>query len=238
MTKKHVIWAVAIGAVAFVGLILLHLALPIDATWHTSRLLHLLWQVLAGLIGIGAVVWMMWPRPKAPRRDEDRLRARRKVVGVGIAIVVAVGLVVFGEMRREIAGRSQLLAGPAMADLEAIGKALGDYAKDHAGAKPATIDELVPKYLQPCNLYYPFRDGPTPLTAPAEMGQGSPPPSYALAKQIIVDTKTHPEPRFIAYLRPGMAWAPLTAALGKMGNVEVVGEEIVKPFEKQFDVKP
>jgi hypothetical protein len=238
MTNKHVVWAIVIGAAAVAGLILLHLALPIDASWRTNRLLHLLWQVLAGLAGIGAVVWMMWRRPKAPRRDEDRLRARRKVVGVGIAIVVAVGLVVFGEMRREIAGRSQLLAGPATADLEAIGKARGDYAKDHAGAKPATIDELVPKYLQPCNLYYALRDGPTPLTAPAERTESSPPPSYALARQIIIDTKTHPEPRFIAYLRPGNAWAPVTAALGKTGKVEVVGEELVKPFERQFDVKP
>jgi hypothetical protein len=238
MTGKHVIWAIVIGALAVVGLILLHLALPTDASWRTNRLLHLLWQVLAGLVGTGAVVWMMWRRPKAPRRDEDRLRARRKVIGVAIAIVVAVGLVVFGEMRRESASRSQLLAGPATADLEAIGKALGDYAKDHAGAKPATIEELVPKYLQPCNLYYPFRDGPAPLTAPAETGQGSPPPSYALARQIIIDTRTHPEPRFIAYLRPGAAWAPVTAALDKTGKVEIVGEEVVKPFERQFDVKP
>ena len=236
MTKKQAIWFLAIGIVAAAVLVAAHLALPIHGSWTLNRVLHHVWEGAAAAAVIGAVVWLMWPRPKARRRDAEREQARRRFICLVAGVLAAVILVVFAEIRREMASRSRL-SGPAVQDIQAIGRAIEAYAADHDGKRPESPADLVPKYLPADRLYYVYRAGPDEADPPADpTGEGAEGPSYALVKQPLPrpgakDTRLT-EPRLRAYLRPGHAWAPLTVVLTKDGRARVVGEDEVRAFEK------
>ncbi|MCX5685377.1 MAG: hypothetical protein NT049_17100, partial [Planctomycetota bacterium] len=190
------------------------------------------------------MVWLLWPRPKARRRDEDRAAARRRVIGVAGVILAAVFLIIVGELQREARSRG-ILEKAGFGDLQAIAKALADYAKDNQGARPKSIEELAPKYLDAGCLYYEFRNGPVaiPKVAPAkkestEAAAAPAPPSYAFVKEAPGTAGIKKLPTAVmAYLRPGNAWAPLTAVIEENGECRVVSEDNVRLFERQFETK-
>jgi len=237
VTKKQALWFLGIGVVVVAVLIAAHVALPIRRSWTVNRILHYVWEGAAGAATIGGIVWLMWPRPKARRRDHQREQARRRFIALTGAVLAVVVLVVFAEMHRDMASRRRL-DGPAVEDLQAIGQALEGYASDHGGKRPESPADLVPKYLAARRLYYAYRCGPDVADPPAETtGEGAEEPSYALVKQ--QPPRPHakktqrPEPRLLAYLRPGHAWAPLTAVLETDGRAHVAGEDEVRAFEKK-----
>jgi len=236
VTKKQAIWFLAIGVVAVAVLVAAHLVLPIHGSWTLNRVLHYVWEGATGAAVIGGVVWLMWPRPKARRRDHQREQARRRFIALVASVLAAVILVVFAEIHREMASRSRL-SGQAVEDIQAIGRAIEAYAADHDGKRPESPADLVPKYLPAERLYYLYRTGPDEADPPADpTGEGAEEPSYALVKQPpprpdARETRLT-EPRLRAYLRPGHAWAPLTVVLTKDGRTRVAGEDEVRAFEK------
>lgn len=234
MTRNQAYWLAGIAAAIAIALVVAHLQLPIDAAWQANRILHYAWQGAAALAGVGGVVWLMWPRPKARRRDEDRQRARRRVIAVGAVVLAVAGLVVFAEIRRTIV-TDALLNGAATEDLQAIGKALEAYKADHNGTGPASVEELVPKYLDAGRLWYACRNGPVAAPPPSPVAEGAPQlSSYALAKELpTASEKKRPESRIVAYLRPGNAWAAMTVILDSDGRCPIVGEDAVRRFEEQ-----
>jgi len=237
MTKTQAIWVAVIGAAAAAVLVVLHLLMPIDASWKVNRILHYAWDAVVVLAATGGVTWMMWPRAKHRRRDVERIMAQRKVIGVGVVVVLAAGLVVFSEMTREMATKRQL-SGAATDDVRAIGVALGKYAAEHDGARPPAIEALVPDYLSRDALYFACRAGPVAVKPPPVLNAAAEPPSFALAKRTpLPEEKPRAEDRILAYLRPGSAWAPMTVILGKDGKVDIVSEDFVRPFEAQFEKK-
>ena len=123
MTRKKAIWFAAIAGTSAAAILVVHLLLPIDAGWAANRYLHYGWLAITLLAAAGGMVWLMWPRPRARRRDFDRAAARRRVIGVGGVIMAAVFLVIFGELQREAQSRA-LLEKAAMGDLQAVAKAL------------------------------------------------------------------------------------------------------------------
>ena len=135
MTKKQALWFLSIGVVAVALLVAAHVAMPIRRSWTVNRILHYVWEGAAGAAAIGGVVWLMWPRPKARRRDHEREQARRRFIALAGAVLAVVGLVVFAEIHRDMAS-SRRLDGPAVEDLQAIGRALDVYASDHDGKRP------------------------------------------------------------------------------------------------------
>jgi hypothetical protein len=258
MTGKQPIGFAVIAAAAAAVLVVLHLVLPINASWQVNRILHYAWMALVALATAGGIVWLMWPRPKARRRDFDRAAARRRVIGVGAVVVAAVALIIFGEAHRDDASRKYLE--PAAAeDLQAIAQALGAYAAEHGGARPAAIEALVPKHLAPARLYFAYRRGPVSVeppqpaaesggegaAAPAPSGpgtgagQGAPsPPAYAHVRQLPGSANTKRSPAdIVAYLRPGNAWAPLTVIVEEDGRGQVVSEDAVRTFERRLEAK-
>jgi len=239
MTKKQAVWASVIGVAVAAALVLVHGTLPIDAGWRTNRVLHYSWQGLVGLVAIGAVIWLLWRRPKAARRDLDRQIARRRVIGMGVVVVAAVILAIFGEVRRDFVTTHRFLEGLATQELPLISKALTDYERDHGGAMPARIEDLVPKYLEPSRLSYAYRAGPIPIPPPDASDEADAvKPSFALAKVVpSIDERRRGGNRIVAYLRPGNAWAPLTVVLEKDGKVQIVGEDVVGPYEEQLQPK-
>jgi len=258
MTGKQPIWFTVIAAAGAAACVVLHLVLPIDASWQVNRILHYAWMAVVALGTAGGLVWLMWPRPKARRRDFDRAAARRRVIGVGAVVVAAVALIIFGEMHREVASRKHLEP-VAVEDLQAIAKALGAYAAEHGGARPAAIEALAPAYLAPARLYFAYRRGPAPARPPqpaaesggegaapassgvagATAGQGaSEPPSYALVRQLPGSATAKRSPAdVVAYLRPGNAWAPLTVIVEEDGRGQVVSEDAVRTFERRLEAK-
>ena len=238
MTKKQAIWASVIGVAVAAALVLAHWNLPVDASWRTNRVLHYSWQGLVGLVAVASIVWLFWRRPKAARRDLDREIARRRVIGMGVVVVAAVILAIFGEVRRELVTR-RVLEGLATQELHAVSEALTDYERDHGGAMPARIEDLVPKYLEPSRLSYAYRAGPIPIPPPDASDEADAvKPSFALAKVVpSLDERRRGGNRIVAYLRPGQAWAPLTVVLEKDGKVQIVGEDIVGPYEEQLQPK-
>jgi len=233
MTRPQATWLVAIGAAAAVALVVVHAALlPADADWRVNRILHHVWQGVTAAAAAGGGAWLVWPRPKARiRRDEDRQRARRRTISLVALVVAAVLLVAFAEIRRETSTRGRL-AGRAADDLQTIARALNAYAADHPGARPDALADLAPKYLDPARLYYAFRHGPAEAGPPAD--PAAEPPSYALAKEPPATdaVKKRPQSPAAVYLRPGLAWAPMTAILARDGRVQIVGEDAVRSFEK------
>jgi len=175
MTGKQPIWVAVIAGASAAVLLAAHILLPIEAGWAANRYLHYGWQAIVLLATAGGVVWLMWPRPRARRRDFDRAAARRRVMGVAGVIMAAVFLIIIGELHREARSRG-LLEKAAIPDLQVIGKALAAYAADHAGARPKTVDELVPKYLDADRLYYAYRDGPVRVAPPAVEAKAAGPP--------------------------------------------------------------
>ena len=238
MTKKQAVWASVIDVAVAAALVLVHGTLPVDAGWRTNRVLHYSWQGLVGLVAVGAVIWLLWRRPKAARRDLDRQIARRRVIGMGAIVVAAVILAIFGEVRRELVTR-RVLEGLATQELHAVSEALAVYERDHGGAMPARIEDLVPKYLEPGRLSYAYRAGPIPIPPPdASDETDAVQPSFALAKVMpSLDERRRGGNRIVAYLRPGQTWAPLTVVLEKDGKVQIVGEDVVGPFEEQAQPK-
>jgi hypothetical protein len=238
MTRKQAIALIPIGAVVAVGVVVGHLLLPLEsASWTLNRLLHHVCEGVAAAGAVGAVAWTMWPRPKPRRRDTQREHARRRVFALVGAIVLAVVLVVFAELRRESASRARL-SGAAVADLEAIGRALEAYAAAHGGEHPAEIAALVPDYLGRDGLYYACREGPAPVPPPAADAADAPAPSYALVKRLPRrDDKPHPDP-VLAYLVPGQAWGPLTVVLEEGGRCRVVGDDRVAAYEARRTEAP
>ncbi len=64
-------------------------------------------------------------------------------------------------------------------------------------------------------------------------------PSYALAREIPgAGSNRAEEVRYRVYLRPGCAWASLTAVIDKDGRFEVIADDMVARFEWQFQSKP
>ncbi len=237
MTKKQALWFLGIGVVVAALLIAAHVALPIRRSWTVNRILHYVWEGVTGVATVGGIVWLMWPRPKARRRDHQREQVRRRFIALTGAVLAAVILVIFAEIHRDMASRRRL-DGPAVEDLQAIGQALDDYASDHDGKRPESPAALVPKYLPARRLYYAYRCGPDAADPPAETaGDGAEEPSYALVKQQPprpgAEKTRRPEPRLRAYLRPGHAWAPLTVVLEADGRAHVAGEDEVRVFEKK-----
>lgn len=234
MTRKHVIGLGVVGAVVAAGLIVLHTFLPTDASWSVNRILHYAWLAAVVLAAGGAVVWLMWPRPKAARRDIGREQARRRVIALIVVPVVALGLVIFGEMRRDLATRAQLREA-ASPPLQHIFQAVAQYKADHGSAVPPTIEALAPRYLEAEALHYAFHGGPA--RAAAEIG-ASDPVSFGLAREYPTTADRGPPPTpYVAYLRPGQAWASLTIAVDSAGVCQVIAEDTASDFEWQFDKK-
>ena len=234
MTRKQMGVLIVVAAVLVAGLVGLHLALPIAASWPVNRALHHAWQAAVGLGLVAGGVWIMWPRPAAPRRDEERQRARRRVIGLVAAVLAGAALAVFSEVHRELATR-RMLGGLATEDLRAIAAAMAAYGADHDGAPPSTLADLAPKYLEAGRLTWAYRRGPVPMEPPAPAPDGPhEEPSYALVKEPVAPdpAKRRPSPH-LAYLRPGSVWAPLTVVLEKDGAVRIVGEDEVQMFEDQ-----
>ncbi len=236
MTKKQAIWFLAIGVVAVAALVTAHLVLPIEGSWALNRVLHYVWEGATAAAVIGGIVWLMWPRPKARRRDAEREQARRRFICLVSGVLSAVILVVFAEIHREMASRSRL-SGQAVEEIQAIGRAIEAYAADHDGKRPESSADLVPTYLAAERLYYLYRAGPGEVDPPADpAGDGAEELSYALVKQPPPRPDAREtrftEPRLRAYLRPGHAWAPLTVVLTRDGRTRVVGEDEVRAFEK------
>jgi len=238
MTRKQAIVFAAAVAVAAVALTVVHLMLPINAGWAANHYLHYGWQALVVLAGAGSLVWLMWPRHKARRRDEDRAAARRRVMGVAGVVLIVAFLIIFGELHRENGSRGILEK--AIPDLQAIAKALTAYSADHGGARPKSITELVPQYLDASSLYYEYRNGPVASEKKVETkpdsAEAAPAPSYALVKETPGTAGIKKLPTAVlAYLRPGNAWAPLTVVVEENGECRVVSEDNVRLFERQFE---
>jgi hypothetical protein len=239
MSKKQAIGLAIIGVVVTAVLVVLHLFMPLNQSWTMNRILHYAWEAVAAGSAIGAGVWLMWPRTKARRKDEDRIRAQRKVFGMLGATVLLVGLILFAEMHRE--ATTQRLLGEAQSDLKAIQSGLILYARDHSGARPETLAVLVPKYLDREHLFYVYRDGamrsppPSPDTdlTTAEL-------SYGVVKIIPPATesaKKREQTAVSAYLHSGHAWAPLTAVIDQGDDVGVdayvTGDDMVRGLESR-----
>jgi len=191
---------------------------------------------VAGLAAVGGVVWIMWPRPKPRRRDVQREQARRRVIALVGCVVVAVALAVFAEVRRDAASRARLKEAEdgAVADLQAIGKALDAYAAEHDDEAPEEITALSPTYLDRHHLYYPYRHGPAKVPPPeADNDRDVEPPTYILARTLPRRDGKPPADPVRAYLRPGHAWAPLTVVLERGGACRVVGEDRVAGYERR-----
>jgi hypothetical protein len=233
MTRNRLIWLAAIAGAAAVAMVLVYLvALPIDASWRTNRILHHVWQGVVGLAAVGGGVWTMWPRDTGSRRDVARKEAHRKVYGLLGLTVMAVGLVITSEIRLDLVTRTQLESA-AQQDLATLAAALHRYEAEHPGAEPDSFEALVPAYLRPESLRYVYRNGPVAAAADENV-----PPSFALAKDMPgARERKIPESRILAYLRPGNAWAPLTAVIDKDGRFEVIAEDRVLRFEWQFEGK-
>jgi hypothetical protein len=236
MTRKHLIILAIAAVVAAAALLAVNMQLlPMNTSWGTNRLLHYVWEILAVLAAIGGGVWTLWPRNTGARKDKARLEAQRRVYGLVGIVVVTVLLMVYGEVRRESLSRLILEtdAGPA---LKTISAALDQYAADHGGATPKSIEDLAPKYLKAGDLQYPEKYGPR--TQDSVEGVAPAAPSYALAVEIPDVRSNRPAlPEYRAYLRPGHAWAALTAVVDKSGQVEIVSDDSVNRFEWQFHEK-
>jgi hypothetical protein len=236
MSKTQAYLLVGIGAAVTAAMVVLHLLLPTSTSWAANRALHYAWEVAVAVLAVAAATWCLWPRPKERRKDQDRVKARRRVIGLMAAILVAACLIIFSEIHRQIEAEGMLKA-EAIPQLEAIGKALADYKAAHNDALPASLADLAPQYLQAGQLYYAYRSGPAAAAAPAAIVTGGEEPSYVLAKEppLPADVKRRHENRLQAYLRAGSAWAPLTAVLEKDGKAHVTGDDVVRAFEKQME---
>jgi hypothetical protein len=222
MTRKQAYWMSGIGVGAALVLLLVHLlVLPIDASWTVNRVLHHVWEVLAVLAGGGGVVWALWPRPKARKRNVERERVRRRAIAVIAVALAAVTLVVTAEMLRDLRARTWL--DEAGRDLNAIHETAAAWRQDHGGEWPESLDALdLPAEVR----HFPYRHGPDAADPPADSQ-----PSYTLVRPPRPGEPERETP-ILAYLKPGSTWAPLTMVVEKRGTLRVVGEDAVKPLER------
>ena len=223
MTKKRLVWTMGAGAAVLTLLVVAYAMLPIQASWKVNRTLHHGLQAAGGAAALAAVAWALWPRHQARRRDVAREEAHRRLLAITVLIVAAVAWVAVAEVWRDRVTRRFLE--PAREDLAAVAKALAAYAADPPGARPDSIATLAPVYLERSRLYYIYRDGPSESGPPAEGTE----PSYALVKPKIQEPgQSRPaEPPFVAYLKPGNAWAALTVVSDKAGRTYVVDDDRV-----------
>lgn len=223
MTKKRLVWTMGAGAAVLAILVVAYARFPIQASWKVNRVLHHVLQAAGGAAALAGVVWALWPRHQARRRDLAREDAHRRLIAIAVLIVAAVAWVAMAEVWRDRVTRRFLE--PAREDLAAVAKALVAYAADHQGARPDSIDTLAPVYLERSRLYYIYRDGPSESGPPAEGTE----PSYALVKPKIQKPgqSRPPESPFAAYLDPGNAWAALTVVSDKAGRTHVVDDDRV-----------
>jgi hypothetical protein len=226
MTRAQRIGAIAVGAVVAAVLVAAHLRLPMNGSWTLNRVLHYVWLAATGLAGAGGVVFFLWPRAKLQRRDQERKRARDRILSVIAVVVSTFALVAFGEVRRDRVTHAYLA--PAEEDLAAIHAALEVYKADHHGALPAKLADLVPKYLSGDHLYYTFRHGPVASPKPADVQAASEEPSYVLMPKITgpAAEKYGPaENPYLVFQRPGESWAALVVALGRNGRTGLIGDD-------------
>jgi hypothetical protein len=223
MTKKRLVWTMGVTAAVLAVLIGAYAMLPIQVSWKVNRILHHVLQAAGGAAALAGVVWALWPRHQARRRDLAREEAHRRLIAIAVLIVAAVAWVAMVEFWRDRVTRRFLE--PAREDLAAVAKALAAYAADHPGAPPDSIGTLAPVYLERSRLYYIYRDGPSESGLPAEGRE----PSYALVKpKIQKPGQSRPtELPFVVYLRPGNAWAALTVVSDKAGRTHVVDDDRV-----------
>jgi len=245
MTRKQLLWAVGVGLAAVILLVAAYGALPVRASWTVNRILHHVWQGVTGLAGAGGVVWVFWPRPKAPRRDLERERARRRMVAVVGIVVTAVAMVVLAEVRRDQVTRQYLRH--AEADLEIIAEAIKNYAAEREGALPKDLAELVqPGRLARKQLYYTYRDGPREAAPPSPESVDLRGRSYYLVPGKPRDNRKREKAgSILVFLRaksvwnPPTAWAPLTVVLDQEGRIRVASEDIVgRIIEEHFPTEP
>jgi hypothetical protein len=237
MTRRQLIVLGIVGAVLAAALGMAHLALPLSASWSANRMLQYAWLAAVVLALAGGTTWLMWPRHSRSRRDIAREEARRKVFGLVGLFGVTILLVVYGEMHRDLATRAFLkdVAGPS---LTVLGDALARHTAAHGGDWPTSLDVLVEEgLLKPETLQYAYRGGP--VAAEPKAGTTPDTGSFALARQFPgVHSRGTSDTRYAVYLRPGNAWAGLTAVIDKDGTIEVVADDAVQPFEWQFQQKP
>ena len=245
MTRKQLLWAVGIGLAAVILLVAAYGALPVRASWTVNRILHHVWQGVTGLAGVGGVVWVFWPRPKAPRRDLERERVRRRMAAVVGIVLIAVAMVVLAEVRRDRVTRQYLRH--AEADLEIIAEAINNYAAEHEGALPKDLAELVqPGHLARKQLYYTYRDGPREAAPPSPESVDPRGRSYYLVPGKPRDNRERGKAgSILVFLRaksasnPPTAWAPLTVVLDQEGRIGVASEDIVERIiEEHFPTEP
>jgi len=246
MTRKQLLWAVGIGLAAVILLVAAYGALPVRASWTVNRILHHVWQGVTGLAGVGGVVWVFWPRPKAPRRDLERERVRRRMAAVVGIVLTAVAMVVLAEVRRDWVTREKFLA-PAIEDLRVIKKALDAYAADYSGSRPEHLTELVLSgHLARKQLYYTYRDGPREAAPPSPESVDPRGRSYYLVPGKPRDNRERGKAgSILVFLRaksasnPPTAWAPLTVVLDQEGRIRVASEDIVERIiEEHFPTEP
>ena len=223
MTKKRLVWTMGVTVAVLAILIVAYARLPIQASWKVNRILHHVLQAAGGAAALAGVVWALWPRHQARRRDVARKEAHRRISAIAVLIVAAVAWIAVAEVWRDRVTRHFLE--PAREDLAAVAKALAAYAADHQGARPDSIVTLAPVYLERSRLYYIYRDGSSESGPPAEGTE----PSYALVKpKIHKPGQSRPtESPFVAYLEPGSAWAALTVVSDKAGRTHVVDDDRV-----------
>jgi len=221
MTKKRLVWTMGVTVAVLAILIVAYARLPIQASWKVNRILHHVLQAVGGAAALAGVVWALWPRHQARRRDVARKEAHRRISAIAVLIVAAVAWIAVAEVWRDRVTRHFLE--PAREDLAAVAKALAAYAADHQGARPDSIVTLAPVYLERSRLYYIYRDGSSESGPPAEGTESS----YALVKpKIHKPGQSRPtEWPFVAYLRPGNAWAALTVVSDKAGGTHVVDDD-------------
>jgi len=222
MTKRELGWAVAVAAVVVAVLAAGHFLLPLaGATWSVSRWLHYGWLAVAGLAGAAGVAVFLWPRAQRRRRDVERQRAQHRVICVIGVVVLTVGLVAFGEVRRDSVTRTCLEK--AREDLRAIRSGLDAYAAAHGGAEPEKLADLVPEYLAAEHLRYVQRCGPT-ATPPSPDEE----PSYVLLPKppVAADAKEkRQQTPFRVVQRPDEGWAPLVTALDRQGRIGILSDD-------------
>ena len=226
MTRGQRIGMIAVGVATAAILITAHCLMPINRSWQFNRVLHYIWLAVTGLACAGGVAFILWPRAKLQRRDQERQRARDRIISLIIVVVGTFAIVAFGEVRRDRVTRTYLDS--AIADMGTIGKALEAYKADHAGAMPEKLSDLVPKYLPAGGLYFEFRNGPLAAPKPTTIDPDGEEPSYLVAKRLLGTSASRGdvvENQVLVYQRPGQGWASLVAGLSISGGTGLVGEE-------------
>jgi hypothetical protein len=217
---------IAVGVAMAALLITAHCLMPVNRSWQFNRVLHYIWLGVTGLACAGGVAFILWPRAKLPRRDQERQRARDRIISLIIVVVGTFAIIAFGEVRRDRVCRTYLAS--AVEDMGALHGALAAYQSDHGGAMPEKLTDLVPKYLPAGGLYYEFRNGPAPAPKPTMIDPEGEEPSYLLTKKLLGTAASRGdmvENPVLVFQRPGQGWVSLVAGLNTSGETGLIGEE-------------